>query len=255
MEHARSGGVAPLHDCTPHAAIESVPQQLPPRSAAVHADAVARTSIFAGDVCDTSTWTQLVDCALPEMRRACFFCGALDTVNRRSIFLRDVGEILERQLQHGVVEPVSTCMRNLVCVSNFVSQNTPGLEGEAVVNSCMCCYHWVARRQLHNIVRLPMQNMYWYVKNVDHHGRRNYDARMLHRLAVAITSPHGERALRNYYASLFDSDELTTLQNVARAPVSDLHDIVTMHYYTHNNNSLFVTEPSIMDAVRAAKWD
>ena len=56
--------------------------------------------------------------------------------------------------------------------------------------------------------------------------------RMVHRVAAAIISPQGKKALRNYYALLFDVDELTTLEKVAREPVSVLHDIIALHYYT-----------------------
>ena len=55
------------------------------------------------------------------------------------------------------------------------------------------------------------------------------------------------------YASLFDVGELATLEKVAREPVAVLHDTIAMHYCTNNNNTLFVTEPSVMDAVRAAR--
>lgn len=213
----------------------------------------AVVSLFAGDMHDHTTWTHLVDCALPEVRRACFFCGVLDSSNRRSVFLQDVSDILERQKFHGVEESVNTCMRNLVCVAQCVFAQTANMTGEVVVSSCMCCYHWVARRQLHDVVRLPMQNMFWYMKNFDFHGRRNYDARILHRLAVGLSSKHGPRAMRNYYVTLFDAEELDTLARVARSPVSSLHAIMAARYYEQNNSPLFVMEASIMEAVRTAK--
>ena len=59
--------------------------------------------------------------------------------------------------------------------------------------------------------------------------------------------------MKNYYSSPFDADELSTLQKVAREPVALLHDIIAVHYHTNNNNTLFVIEALVMDAVRAAK--
>lgn len=258
MQHADDACVASFHGCAPHAADEPDAKHVSPPAAAVDAcasDGGAVVSLFAGDLHDQTTWTPLVDCAVPETKRACFFCGVLHASNRRSLFLQDVHDILLRQEMYGVTEPVKICMLNLVCVARYMFTHTSGMHGEAVVNSCMCCYHWVARRQLQPVVRLPMQNLFWYVKNFDFHGRRDYDARMLHRLAVGITSKQGRRGLLNYYATLFTPEDLSTLNKVAAAPISSLHDIVAAHYYTQNNSPLFVVEASIMEAVRTTRRD
>ena len=205
---------------------------------------------------DTTTWSMLTDVTVPEARRACIFCGVLDSTNRRSLFLQDVSNIIQEQHDKGVVEPVNTCMRNIVrhTKEHFAAVAGEGVavEAEAIVNTCMCCYHWVARRQFKDFVRFPLQNLFWYTRSLDFHKRRNYDARIIHRLAQAVSSPQGMRGLCNYYATLFSDEELKMLSLVASRPVSELHDLFARHYYIQNGEPLFVPNSKVTEAVRMA---
>lgn len=205
---------------------------------------------------DTTTWSLLTDITLPEARRACIFCGVADSANRRSLFLQDVLDIIHDQQAKGVVEPVNTCMRNIIAQASehfavTVSEGAAA-EDEAVLNTCMCCYHWVARRQFKDFVRFPMQNLFWYTRSLDFHKRRNYDARIIHRLAKAVSTPQGTLHLRNYYATLFCDEELALLAVVASNPVSKLHDVFARYYFEQNNEPLFLPDAKITDAVRMA---
>lgn len=199
----------------------------------------------------TTTWQMLTDSNASESQKACIFCGVLDASNRRSLFMQDVCKLLEEQQRSGAAEPVNTCMTNIIkhAAENYVQQEDGS---EPLVNTCMCCYHWVARRQAHRFVRFPLQNLFWYTKTLDLNKRRNYDARILHRLATALISPQGSACLQNYYATLFFEEELALFKAVAEAPVAELHLLFARHYYAQNGESLFLPDARITDAVRSA---
>lgn len=219
----------------------------------------------APDAPEHTTWAALIDCTLPDQQRACIFCGASDFRNRRSLFLRDVAAIVASQHKR-FPEPVNTCMSNVLAAAGLRFEDVHGVAAdeahgaagdacpgdehtEPVVVSCMCCYHWVCRRQFHDFVRMPLQNIYWYVKSLDFHKRRNYDARIMHRLARAVSAP---TTPVNFYSTLFSAAELAVLREAADGPVTEFHAVLARHYYANNGQPIFLPDAQITDAVRSA---
>jgi hypothetical protein len=155
---------------------------------------------------------------------------------------------------HGVKEPVNTCMMNIVTAAHARYKQQQALaavqQTESVVISCMCCFHWVARRQAASFVRFPIQNLYWYTKCLSFNKRRNYDARIMHRVACGIVSAHKGRL--NYYATLFSEEDMAFLRKVAAAPVAALHQVAAQHYMEQNASPLFLPDAHVTDVVRAA---
>lgn len=194
----------------------------------------------------------MLDADEPVNKRACIFCGSLEETNHRSLFLEDVLNLVLNQHAKGIVEPVNTAMRNILSVPAPHSPRAEGdgAEQERVVNTCMCCFHWVNKRQYNEFVRFPMQNLFWYTKSFSLLKRRNYDARILHRLARAVTQPQGPSAVHNFYITLFYEEEVALLQQVAAAPVAELHNLFARHYYEHNGSPLFLPDARVTDAVR-----
>ena len=205
----------------------------------------------------------MVNTSLPEKERACVFCGALNNTSTRSVYVSDIKSILADQATCGVVDPINTYMNNIVDhaekvraenpvteTTNNGSQSKKEVNTEPTFTSCMCCYHWISRRQYNAFVRLPLQNIYWYTKQIEFKCRRNYDARMMHRLARCLVMPQGRLCLQNYYANAFQPREIAMFAQVVECSVTGLHDIFARHFYDSSGKSLFIMDPKVMEAVR-----
>ena len=92
--------------------------------------------------------------------------------------------------------------------------------GNPNVNSCMCCFYWVTRRQKHKVVQMPMQTLLWFVRTLRWCHGSKCDSRILLRLVNTVTQPD------NMYAHLFDASELlgmTAIQQQAQAASKQQH--------------------------------
>ena len=79
---------------------------------------------------------------------------------------------------------------------------------ETFLETCMCCYYWVSRREAQRIVPLPMQNLLWYVRLLEVCAGKKCDSRILLRLATTVTEEG------NVFACLFHADELAGLAEI-----------------------------------------
>ena len=190
-----------------------------------------------------STWTAMMDCSLPDKARACIFCGLGAGFSRRCVFLDDVRAILAAQRDEGVDEPVNRWMQNILDAAQVRFALVGNAGTEATLVSCMCCYHWIARRQERTVVRFPLQNLYWYTKSMDLHNRRNYDARVMHRMAGTLTL-----STTNYYRALYSPEELEFLRAAAAAPIAEFHAVAARHYMAHNAEPLFLPDELVTEA-------
>jgi hypothetical protein len=191
-----------------------------------------------------STWTAMMDCSLPDKERGCIFCGLSAGFSRRCVFLADVHAILAAQRSEGFDEPVNRWMQNILDAARMRFARVGKAGTEATLVSCMCCYHWIARRQEHTVVRFPLQNLYWYTKSLDLRSRRNYDARVMHRMAGTLTHS------TNYYRALFSPEELEFLREAAAAQIADFHAVAARHFVAHNADPLFLLDELVTEAVR-----
>jgi hypothetical protein len=151
----------------------------------------------------------------------CIFCGAQDPVHYKQLSNKFVSQIVQRQQEAGICEPIVNFMSSQLATQSHETQQPTG-EGEAEdgeaedaefdsvdddyteehVHSCMCCFYWIARRQKQLLVPLPMQNLLWYVRTLKGCESNKCDSRILLRLVKTVT----ERG--NMYARFFDASEI-----------------------------------------------
>jgi hypothetical protein len=131
-------------------------------------------------------------------------------------------------------------------------------------NSCMCCYYWVSRRQHQNLIPLPMQNLFWYVRTLTGSEKKKCDSRLLLRLVKTITETG------NMYASFFTLDELhgmLAIGQLAQLVQKDFeslnkHDSKQGHplfcvkkelaalWHSNNGDSILITHAHAADLLR-----
>ncbi len=173
----------------------------------------------------------------------CIFCGAQDPVHAKHLLHSSVMNLLQRQRDAGICEPVLNFMScklaaDVAC-ADALAGNAHGREnagdaptqaknslygasdaGNPNVNSCMCCFYWVTRRQKHKVVQMPMQTLLWFVRTLRWCHGSKCDSRILLRLVNTVTQPD------NMYAHLFDASELlgmTAIQQQAQAASKQQH--------------------------------
>ena len=166
----------------------------------------------------------------------CIFCGAQDPVHAKQLLHSFVVNLLQRQRDAGICEPVLNFMSCKLAAGAGTGDagtgdapggeqpgdapggenagDAPGTEnpdaddsdadvaGNTNVNSCMCCFYWVTRRQKHKVVQMPMQTLLWFVRTLRWCLGSKCDSRILLRLVNTVTQPD------NMYAHLFDASEL-----------------------------------------------
>ena len=79
---------------------------------------------------------------------------------------------------------------------------------QTFLETCMCCYYWVSRRETQGMMPLPMQSLLWYVRLLEVCAGKKCDSRILLRLATTVTEEG------NVFASLFHADELAGLAEI-----------------------------------------
>lgn len=135
-------------------------------------------------------------------------------------------------------------------------------EGEdTFLETCMCCYYFVSRRETRRIVPLPMQNLLWYVRMLEGCEGSKCDSRILLRLVRTIAEPG------NIYARLFDPDELAGMAAIrdkkdrALAGTKGFHEqgadsfCVKKHiaelWHANNGGSLLLPHANAADLLRS----
>lgn len=177
----------------------------------------------------------------------CIFCGAQDPVHAKQLLHSFVVNLLQRQRDAGICEPVLNFMSCKLEAGAGTGDapggekhgdapgtenagdaprtenpgDAPGTEdpsdaedsdadgaGNTNVNSCMCCFYWVTRRQKHKVVQMPMQTLLWFVRTLQWCLGSKCDSRILLRLVNTVTQPD------NMYAHLFDASELLGMRAI-----------------------------------------
>jgi hypothetical protein len=126
-----------------------------------------------------------------------------------------VSDIIQRQKQAGLSEPIVNFMCSLLATTDDndmqVRHNEEDSEqgdGKADVCACMCCYYWVARRKKQTLVPLPMQNLLWFVRTLIGSEKKKCDSRILLRLVKTIIQEG------NMYAVFFEPCELQGMRRI-----------------------------------------
>jgi hypothetical protein len=152
----------------------------------------------------------------------CIFCGAHEPASYKQLGRSYVLELLQRQKDTGVSEPVLNFMWNTLHNEAGAGDGggagggrdggdaeDAGDAGDAQLFSCMCCYYWVERRRSMPVMPLPMQNLLWFVKTLSWCEGKKCDSRILQRLVETVAAPG------NVFAALFDECELLALRRLA----------------------------------------
>ena len=169
--------------------------------------------------------------------QTCIFCGAQDPVHCKLLSHSFVWQIVQRQKDAGISEPIVNFMCShisaemhkvsLALAASATSEETELEENDDLednnnnhLQSCMCCYYWVARRQKQHLVPLPMQNLLWYVRTLKGCEKKKCDSRILLRLVKTITESG------NMYARFFELSELrgmTAIKELSRKTSTTAH--------------------------------
>jgi hypothetical protein len=161
----------------------------------------------------------------------CIFCGANEPASYKQLGHSYVLELLQRQKDTGVCEPVLNFMWSTLHNEAGAGDGHAGdghagdghagdghagdghaadaHAGDAQLFSCMCCYYWVERRRSMLVVPLPMQNLLWFMKTLSWCEGKKCDSRILQRLVETVAAPG------NVFAALFDDCELLALRRLA----------------------------------------
>ena len=159
----------------------------------------------------------------------CVFCGQREPACHKLLSTSYVQELLQRQKQAGVSEPVldfmwtmlpqpapgetheesgEECMQQEEAHEQAEEQLAVLRDAEPEVLACMCCFYWVERRRTLSVTPLPMQNLLWFVRTLSW-CEKVCDSRLLHRLVCTVAAPG------NVFAPLFEKTELEGLQSIA----------------------------------------
>ena len=149
--------------------------------------------------------------------KICFFCGEYDLTICKSVAYSDVERILNMQKDAGMKDPVLNFCQHLARqVVQHIDQSNEQMNADTkrdgipseehdknvipFISCCMCCYHWIARRQNVKIIPLPMQNLVWFMVTLEWceggKSKQRCDKRILQRMASSLSKP------RNIYRSL-----------------------------------------------------
>jgi len=140
----------------------------------------------------------------------CVFCGAKEPASYKQLGRSYVLELLQRQKDAGVCEPVLGFMWNTLHNEDGRAGGDAEDAEDAQLFSCMCCYYWVERRRSMPVMPLPMQNLLWFVKTLSWCEGKKCDSRILQRLVETVAAPG------NVFAALFEDCELQALRRLAR---------------------------------------
>ena len=164
----------------------------------------------------------------------CVFCGKREPACHKLLPTAYVQEVLQRQKQAGVCEPVleltytmlaqqaHTCEALEECQEECAEasmkqeegheeseQQEAALDAEPELLACMCCFYWVERRRTLSVTPLPMQNLLWFARTLSW-CEKVCDSRVLQRLVRTVAEPG------NVFARLFDHAELQGLRCIAQ---------------------------------------
>lgn len=212
--------------------------------------------------CDDSTWSLLVNTTALDSKRACILCGDTTLNPHRSILVTS----MQDQLSFVHRDSVSTAVQNILKASADVFHAYGSTDDDARVVACMCCQHWINRRNERmsrgraDRTVLPLQALMQYVRTLQIHSNAvssdkkavALDARVVSRLVSTLTQDVDGRP-RNYYLTLFDENERRLFYEMRSDRESNIHRLLARHYHSANANTPFFHSPNVAEAVRLSK--
>lgn len=221
------------------------------------------------------------------MMRTCIFCGDVNMVTHKLITLQSIEKMIAKQKAADIDCPVLNLIHTLVqCYRRQVgisikdekaithlsvvkgkavqpkhsSQKKRAkqkLRGHAVATTCMCCHHWVTRRQKQAITPFPMQNLHWFIKTLRCCENTRCDIRVITRMVCCIS-----RHKKNHYRSLFLPAELDLMKsltslckNKPKPSIDTLKFLIGKFWHAQNNNTIFLPSAAIAELLRAKKTE
>ena len=221
-----------------------------------------------------------------RLRHACIFCGDTRCVVYKRLSTREVMSIVDRQLQAGMADPAVVLLKNSMQSAELRFQedehegrpgplpgaSKPSRDGEPEdgsetrddeehaaaegkgVHSCICCFHWINRRQDRPITLLPMQSLLYFMLAVTSCDDKKCDKRVLNRLTKSIG---GERD--NFWRSMFSRQELKAIEYINQKRESCLRTgdefcikrEFAAFYHAQNGGGMLLASSSITDLIRS----
>ena len=122
------------------------------------------------------------------------------------------------------------------------------------VHSCICCFHWINRRQDCPITLIPMQSLLYFMLTVTSSDHKKCDKRVFNRLTKSI----GEEQ-DNFWRSIFSCQELKAIEYINQKRESCLHtgdDFCIKRefagfYHVQNGGGILLASSSITDLIRS----
>lgn len=201
--------------------------------------------------------------------RTCIFCGSVQIVTYRNIFLSQIEEVIASQKAVGIDCPVLNLTETLVAYARHQIGIKAGEEAEtevktdtdntatakkthAVATTCMCCHHWVARRMKQAVVPLPMQSLLWFLTSLHSCDNKRCDIRVLVRMARTISTNTD-----NIYRSVFAPVQLDFMTQLTRAHANmPKHSIELVKaefarfWHAQNGHTLLLPSAAVAELLR-----
>lgn len=207
-------------------------------------------------VVGTSTWQRII-IPIDVEKRACVFCGALHSSNKKVISIDTVEDIMDDQNKALSTEVFSTTMRNICASAVAAFYGDKGEHGshasrhsnKPIFSSCYCCHHWVERRKNKKDFMFPLQAMRWYVNTLHCDRKKNLDHRVVYRLSRML-QPHAGHGMENYYNLIYSENERDLFRSISKGSVNDVGDLVARFYYWQNGLTMFMASAKIVENIR-----
>lgn len=123
------------------------------------------------------------------------------------------------------------------------------------VITCMCCHHWIKRRQNLAVVPMPMQTLRWFLLTLQSCEHKRCDIRVIMRMARTITNNEN-----NIYRSLFEETELCFLNNLTRSfqmtakhRSAQIKCCIARFWHAQNGHSLFLPSAAVAEFLRVPR--
>lgn len=188
-------------------------------------------------------------------QHSCIFCGSMHMATYKNISTQQVEAIVATHKAVSLECPVSNLTTTLIDNTrrNYIREAaSEDAFDEPCVITCMCCHHWIKRRQRQAIVPLPMQTLRWFLLTLQSCEHKRCDIRVMLRMARTITTNYA-----NIYRSLFESTELEFLhyltssyKNSSRHSSDQIKCCIARFWHSQNGHTLFLPSASIAELLR-----
>lgn len=126
----------------------------------------------------------------------------------------------------------------------------------ASLHCCICCFHWISRRQTRPVAVLPMQSLLYFMLCITSVENKKCDKRVLNRLTTSIAEEPN-----NFWRCIFLEHELKAIELIARKRRQCMYEDrpfcikreFALLYQAQNGNSLLLSGSNIANLLRNSR--